>query len=120
MPRFPALAILICGKALTALHQIRKLTDRWIAPPGRALEDLSKLEPGDEVTARVKDLRRRMKRAVAPMDYYAVLGVSSGSTAADIKVSYRKLAMRFHPDRPGCNQGVIFQYISQVKAETPV
>lgn len=80
----------------------------------RALEDLGKLEPGDEVNSRVKDLRRRLKRAVVPMDYYAVLGVSSNCSIADIKVSYRKMAMRFHPDRPGCNHGVIFQYISQV------
>ncbi|GAQ82101.1 heat shock protein DnaJ with tetratricopeptide repeat [Klebsormidium nitens] len=78
-----------------------------------ALEDLSKLEPSDEVAGRVKDLRRRMKRAVAPMDYYAVLGVAASSSMADIKAAYRKLAMRYHPDRPGCNQGVIFQYISQ-------
>lgn len=80
----------------------------------RALEDLGKLEPGEEVNSRVKDLRKRLKRAVVPMDYYAVLGISSSSSLADIKVAYRKLAMRFHPDRPGCNQGVIFQYISQV------
>lgn len=83
------------------------------SPPRRALEDLSRLEPSDEVAGRVKDVRRRMKRAVAPMDYYAVLGVAGSSSMAEIKAAYRKLAMRYHPDRPGCNQGVIFQYISQ-------
>src|SRR6266704_2281084 len=35
-------------------------------------------------------------------DYYEVLGVSKGSPADDIKKSYRKVAMQFHPDRnPG-------------------
>lgn len=35
-------------------------------------------------------------------DYYKVLGVERGSTAADIKRKYRKLALELHPDKnPG-------------------
>src|SRR6201991_2305044 len=35
-------------------------------------------------------------------DYYEVLGVTKTSSAEEIKKSYRKVAMQFHPDRnPG-------------------
>ena len=39
---------------------------------------------------------------VTKRDYYEVLGVDRGAGEQELKASYRKLAMQYHPDRnPG-------------------
>jgi molecular chaperone DnaJ len=39
------------------------------------------------------------RRHPAKFDYYAALGVKKGATLDEIKRGYRKMAMKYHPDK---------------------
>ena len=46
-------------------------------------------------------------------EYYKILGVNSDATHTEIKKAYRKLAVKYHPDKnPNTDTTAIFQNIS--------
>jgi molecular chaperone DnaJ len=45
-------------------------------------------------------------------DYYALLGIDADANAAELRRAWRRLALRWHPDRAGPAATAIFQMIS--------
>jgi molecular chaperone DnaJ len=61
-------------------------------------------------------MERVRMRDGPPEDYYALLRVDRSATAAELRRSYRLLALRYHPDRAGPEATEIFQRIARAYA----
>jgi len=48
---------------------------------------------------RMKKVEKEGKMQVETKNYYDALQISKGATDAEIKKAYRKLAMKWHPDK---------------------
>ena len=58
----------------------------------------------------LKKLKMTKNKMSEKQDYYTVLGIKQGSTEDEIKKSYRKMAMKYHPDRNPGNKSAEEQF----------
>ncbi len=64
----------------------------------RDFQQAHQLDPSLGAHKRLRDADRESKKA-ARKDYYKILGVEKGCTDDQLKKAYRKLALKWHPDK---------------------
>ncbi len=58
------------------------------------------MDPQANMKAKIKEAKEKEKES-KKKDYYKILELSRNASDDEIKKSYRKLALKYHPDRNG-------------------
>lgn len=56
-------------------------------------------EPTNQDALKLLEQAKKEEKAAKKRDYYKILGVDKSSSDADIKKAYKKLAIKWHPDK---------------------
>ncbi len=78
------------------------------------IADYLEISPYDQQTIRAKYIHRRRKSVNREQEYYEVLGLEPGVSFEEIKKAYRKLSLKYHPDKVS-NLGEEFKKIAEEK-----
>jgi DnaJ family protein C protein 7 len=84
-------------KAFYRKGEIEKSLGKWVEAE-QSYRTAQGLNPGLNLQGRIKECSAYNKKHNR-IDYYKILGVDKKSSDAEIKKAYRKLAMKYHPDR---------------------
>ena len=86
-----------------------------------ALEDIRRLVQlgNEEAAASLSEARRRARRS-EELDHYAVLNLPANATNAQIKNSFKQLALRLHPDKAKNDgereaAGCLFKHVAEAR-----
>ena len=65
----------------------------------RDFQQVRQLDPSNQhIAQKLQEAQHKAKKA-SRKDYYKILGLEKNATEDDIKKAYRKLALKWHPDK---------------------
>ncbi|KAL8424880.1 hypothetical protein Efla_002999 [Eimeria flavescens] len=80
-------------------QHLQQVPLRRLRNPGRGTRGDGGKPPAAGTTEAIARIPAAAAAATATEDYYRILGVSKDAGEADLKKAYRKLAMKWHPDK---------------------